>query len=105
MLDDELTALWHKDVQRERNPAFELAVMRRMERVFFWRAAGLNLANVAALTLLLVFCAPILTATWLQTFAPFVSAPVMALLLMVFSYALSKLPANTIRMNGRATEE
>lgn len=94
MLDDELAALWLKDVQNERNPAFELVVMRRLEQALFRRAIALTVAVIAAVTLFLAFCAPILTAIWGQTFGHFVSAPVVALFLMAISFVLSKMSAN-----------
>lgn len=94
MLDDELAALWLKDVQHERNPVFELVVMRRMEQVLFRRAIALTVAVIAAVTLLLAFYAPVLTAIWGQTFGHFVSAPMVALFLMAFSFVLSKMSAN-----------
>lgn len=104
MLDNELAILWQQDVQRERNPAFALVLIRRMEQSIFRRAVALNLAAVAAATLLLFFCVPALTAAWRQTFAHFVSAPVVAFLFMVLSYALSKLSTNLVRVNGQAKE-
>lgn len=91
MLDDELAALWRKERQRERNPAFELTVMRRMEHAIFRRTLALTLAVIAAVTVLFAFCAPALAVLWQQTFGHFVSAPVLACLLMIFSYGLSKL--------------
>ena len=94
MLDDELVVLWLKDVQKERNQAFELIVMRRMEQVLFRRAIALTVAAIAAVTLFLAFYAPVLTAIWARTFGHFVSAPMVALFLMAFSFVLSKMSAN-----------
>ena len=89
MLDENLAALWLRDVQRERNPAFGLIVMRRMEQVQFRRAVALTVAAIATGTLLLAFCAPVLIPICEQTFGHFISAPVMALSLMAFSFVLS----------------
>lgn len=90
MLEDELTALWSKEVQRERDPAFELAVMRRMEQLVFRRTLALNVALIAAATVLLAFSAPALTAIWQETFGRFINAPGLACLFMIVSYALSR---------------
>jgi hypothetical protein len=90
MLDDELAALWRKEIERERNPAFEIAVMRCVERTIYRRAIVLTIVLVAASTLLLAFFAPPLTAVWRQTFAHFISAPVVALFLWALSLLLSK---------------
>ena len=91
MLDDELGALWRKDVERERNPAFELVLMRRMEHALLRRAIVLNFVGVAVASLLLAYCAPPFTVLWQQTVAHFVSAPLMAFLLMALSILLSKM--------------
>jgi hypothetical protein len=96
MLDDELTALWRKEIERERNPAFEIAMMRRIERALYRRAIVLTFAVVVAATLLLGFFVPLMTAVWRQTFAHFVSAPVLALLLMALSILLSKISVNPV---------
>ena len=89
MLDKSLAALWLRDVQRERNPAFALIVMRRLEQAQFRRAIALTVAAIATGTLLLAFCAPVLIPICEQTFGRFISAPVMALFLMAFSFVLS----------------
>jgi predicted ABC-type exoprotein transport system permease subunit len=91
MLDDELAALWRKDVQRERDPVFELTIMRRMEQVIFRRTLALTLVAITVVTVLFAFCAPLLAVMWQQTFGHFINAPMTACFLMVLSYALSKL--------------
>jgi len=102
MLEDELTALWRKEVTCERNPVFELEVMRRIERTLYRQAIALNLAVVAAATLFLAFFTPVLTAVWRQTFAHFVSAPVAALLLMALSILFSKMSRGAPRARFKA---
>jgi len=94
MLDDELAALWRKEIERERSPGIEIAVMQRIERDLYRRAIVFNLTAVAAATLLLAFFVPMLTAVWQQTFAHFVSAPAAALVLSALSFFLSKMTAN-----------
>jgi hypothetical protein len=100
MLEDELAALWRKEVTRERNPVFELEVMRRVERTLYWQAIALNLALVVAATLFLAFLTPVLTAVWRQTFAHFVSAPVAALLLTALSILFSKMGRTRARFKA-----
>lgn len=91
MLDKNLAALWLRDVQRERNPAFALIVMRRMEQAQFRRSIARTVAGIATGALLLAICAPVLIPICEQTFGHSISAPVMALFLMALSFVLSRI--------------
>jgi hypothetical protein len=102
MLEDELAALWRKEIAHQRNPVFELEVMRRVERALYRQAIALNLALVAAATLFLAFLTPVLTAVWQQTFAHFVSAPVAALLLTALSILFSMMSGGAPRARFKA---
>ena len=100
MLDDELAALWHREVSDERNPTFTLTLLRRIERNLFWRAIAFNIVAVCAATLLLAFIAPILAIFVRQNFMSFVSGPVAAALLTAFGVLLSRMPVSSIRRDA-----
>ena len=57
-LDTELAAAWSKEVMREHNPAFSIAVMRRIERALYLRALVMNIAVVSAVMLFFIIFAP-----------------------------------------------
>lgn len=89
-LDTELTAVWNEEVARESNPAFSIAVMRRIERTLYRRALVMNIAVIAAAIVLFIVFAPMLTVLWRQSFGHSLNALTLAVLLSGFSVFLSK---------------
>jgi predicted ABC-type exoprotein transport system permease subunit len=89
-LDTELAALWSKEVAREYNPAFSIAVMQRIQRALYRRALVRNIAAVSAATLFFIIFAPMLTTVWQQSFAHFFNGLTLAFLLSALSIFLSK---------------
>ena len=89
-LDTELAAAWSKEVMREHNPAFSIAVMRRIERALYLRALVMNIAVVSAVMLFFIIFAPVLTTVWRQSFAHFFDGLTLVFLLSALSVFLSK---------------
>lgn len=96
MLDAELKALWSKEIARAHNPAFSIALMRRIERTLYRRALVTNIAVVSAATLLFIIFAPMLIVLWRQSFAHFLNAPTLAFLLSALSIFLVKMSATPV---------
>jgi uncharacterized membrane protein YoaK (UPF0700 family) len=96
MLDAELEAAWGKEVAREQDPAFLIAVMRRIESNLFRRALVMNVALVSAATLFFIIFAPMLTTLWRQSFAHFLNAPTLAFLLSVLCSFVVKISATPV---------
>ncbi|HEY4054049.1 MAG TPA: hypothetical protein VGL74_09910 [Terriglobales bacterium] len=91
-LDAELAAVWSEEIARENNPAFSIAVMRRIERTHYRRALVMNIAAVSAATLFLIVFAPMLTTLWQRSFAHFLSTPMLAFLLSALSVVFVEMP-------------
>lgn len=84
-LDAELAAVWNEETAREHNPAFSIAVMRRIESTRYRRALVMNIAAVSTATLFFIIFAPMLTTLWQRSFAHFLSTPILAFLLSALS--------------------
>lgn len=89
-LDAELAAVWREEIARENNPAFSIAVMRRIERTQYRRALAMNIAAVSAATLFFIIFAPMLRILWQRSIAHSLNALTLAFLLSALSVFLSK---------------
>jgi len=89
-LNAELAAVWNEEITRAHNPAFSIAVMRRIERSLHRRALVMNIAIVTVATLLFIIFAPLLTSIWRQSFAHSLNALTLVFLLSALSVFLSK---------------
>lgn len=89
MLDDELAALWQAETAQARDPGFDLAVIRRLERDLFQRRIAATLAIAAIMTLFLALAMPALTGLLRHAVAHYAVGPVLSILLTGIGALLS----------------